>query len=82
MKNTTLCRIGDLHREIAVSERADYLVACRELSVVVSEHRSIATAEAAKVRKQPHWVEKVYDARRPLTLYVYRRSSATTFEMA
>jgi hypothetical protein len=75
------CQIGDLHKEIKVSNRANYLVACRELSVVVSEHVKYAGALAAMVRKQPHWVQKIYDDTRLLTLYVYRRTGANTFEM-
>lgn len=82
MKNlTTLCQIGDLHREISVTDGINFVVACREKSVVVSEHRKLAAAEATKARKQPHWVQKIYDDRRLLALYIYRRTSANTFEM-
>ena len=79
--NKTLCQVGDLQREFSVPTSINYLVACREIAVVVSEHRSLATAEAAKVRKQPHWVQKIYESRRLLTLYVYARTGANTFEI-
>ena len=77
----TLCQIGDLHREFSVADNIDYLVVCRELCVIVSEHRKIAAAWAAKARKQPHWVQKIYNEQRLLTLYVYRRIGVNTFEI-
>jgi hypothetical protein len=80
MKNS-VCQIGDLDRKTNIKVSCNYIVACREAGCVLSEHKSERAAFASKARKQPYWVQKIYDDTRLMRLYVYRRTGADSFEM-